>query len=140
MSETSLTPVATPDPSAMATLADGRTIPFDWDSDPAVLRLNGSASSGARWQYAAAPTRSPSRARDFAADAGGVPVVVVRDLDAALRAFVKRFLPAPPACLRKAREALGDAASAPTTAGPTTSTARCVPLRAPDREPGFHRR
>ena len=36
----------------MATIADGRTIPFDWYSDPAVLRLERERIFRRTWQYA----------------------------------------------------------------------------------------
>lgn len=36
----------------MATLADGRTLPYDWYADPAVLRLEQERVFRRHWQYA----------------------------------------------------------------------------------------
>lgn len=72
----------------MATLADGRTIPFDWYSDPAVLRLEQERIFRRAWQYAGRADQVAEAGSFFTCDAGGVPVVVVRDRENGLRAFL----------------------------------------------------
>ena len=72
----------------MATLTDGRTLPFDWYSDPAVLRLERERIFGRTWQYAGRADQVAERGSFFTCDAGGVPVVVVRGREGTLRAFL----------------------------------------------------
>jgi choline monooxygenase len=72
----------------MATLADGRTLPYDWYSDPAVLRLERERIFRRAWQYVARADQVAEPGQFCATEAGGIPVVVVRGQDAALRAFV----------------------------------------------------
>jgi choline monooxygenase len=72
----------------MATIADGRTLPFDWYSDPAVLRLERERIFRHSWQYAGRADQIADPGSFFTADAGGVPIVVVRDKASVLRAFV----------------------------------------------------
>jgi choline monooxygenase len=72
----------------MATLADGRTLPYDWYSDPAVLRLERDRIFRRSWQYVARADQVAERGSFCAADAGGIPIVVVRDKEGSLRAFV----------------------------------------------------
>jgi phenylpropionate dioxygenase-like ring-hydroxylating dioxygenase large terminal subunit len=72
----------------MATIADGRTIPFDWYSDPAVLRLERERIFRRAWQYAGRTDRAAEPGSFFTCDLGGVPVVVVRDEAGELRAFL----------------------------------------------------
>src|SRR5215210_548784 len=72
----------------MATIADGRTIPFDWYSDPAVLRLERDRIFRRSWQYAGRTEQVAEPGSFFTCDAGGVPIVVVRDRDGLLHAFV----------------------------------------------------
>jgi choline monooxygenase len=72
----------------MATIADGRTLPFDWYSDPAVLRLERERIFRRSWQYAGRADQIAEPGSFFTADAGGVPIVVVRDKASLLRAFV----------------------------------------------------
>ena len=72
----------------MATIADGRTIPFDWYSDPAVLRLERERIFRRTWQYAGRADQVAEPGAFFTCDLGGVPVVVVRDEDGTLRAFL----------------------------------------------------
>ena len=71
----------------MATIADGRTIPFDWYSDPAVLRLERERIFRRAWQYAGR-TDQAGEPGAFFTDLAGVPIVVVRDDASALRAFI----------------------------------------------------
>ena len=72
----------------MATLADGRTLPFDWYSDPAVLRLERERIFRRAWQYAGRADQVAEPGAFFTCDLGGVPIVVVRDKEDALRAFL----------------------------------------------------
>src|SRR5918994_2496558 len=72
----------------MATLADGRTLPFDWYSDPAVLRLERDRIFRRAWQYAGRADQAAERGSFFTCDAGGIPIVVVRDDEGTLRAFL----------------------------------------------------
>jgi choline monooxygenase len=71
----------------MATIADGRTLPFDWYSDPAVLRLERERIFRRAWQYAGRADQVAEPGAFFTCDLGGVPVVVVRGKDEELRAF-----------------------------------------------------
>ena len=72
----------------MATIADGRTLPFDWYSDPAVLRLERERIFRRTWQYAGRTDQVAERGAFFTCDLGGVPIVVVRDEQDGLRAFL----------------------------------------------------
>ncbi len=72
----------------MATLADGRTIPFDWYSDPAVLRLERERIFRRAWQYAGRADQVAEPGAFFTCDLGGTPIVVVRDEQESLRAFL----------------------------------------------------
>jgi phenylpropionate dioxygenase-like ring-hydroxylating dioxygenase large terminal subunit len=72
----------------VATLADGRTTPWDWYSDPAVLRLERERIFRRAWQYAGRRDQVGEPGAFFTCDAGGVPVVVVRGKDGTLRAFL----------------------------------------------------
>ena len=69
----------------MATLADGRTLPFDWYSDPAVLRLERDRIFRRTWQYAGRADQVAEAGAFFTCDLGGVPIVVVRDKEGGLR-------------------------------------------------------
>jgi carnitine monooxygenase subunit len=72
----------------MATIAGGRTIPFDWYSDPSVLRLERERIFRGTWQYAGRVDQAAEPGAYFTCDLGGVPIVVVRGEDGALRAFL----------------------------------------------------
>ena len=72
----------------MATLADGRTLPYDWYSDPAVLRLERERIFRRTWQYVARADQVAEPGSFCATEAGGIPIVLVRGKDEALRAFV----------------------------------------------------
>ena len=72
----------------MATSTDARTIPFDWYSNPDVLRLERERIFRSAWQYAGRADQIAEPGSFFACDAGGVPVVVVRDKEGSLAAFV----------------------------------------------------
>ena len=71
----------------MATIADGRTIPFDWYADPAVLRLERERIFRRAWQYAGRTDQVAEAGMYFTCDLAGIPVVVVRGDDGELRAF-----------------------------------------------------
>ena len=72
----------------IASFADGRTIPFDWYSDPAVLRLERERIFRRTWQYAGCADQVAEPGAFFTCDLAGVPVVVVRDEGQSLRAFL----------------------------------------------------
>jgi phenylpropionate dioxygenase-like ring-hydroxylating dioxygenase large terminal subunit len=72
----------------MAMIADGRTIPFDWYADPAVLRLERERIFGRTWQYVGRAEQVAEPGAYFTCDLGGIPIVVVRGKDAELRAFL----------------------------------------------------
>jgi choline monooxygenase len=72
----------------MAMLTDGRTLPFDWYSDPAVLRLERERIFRRTWQYAGRTDQVAEPGSFFTCDAGDVPVVVVRGKEGTLRAFL----------------------------------------------------
>src|SRR3970282_24017 len=72
----------------MATLADGRTLPYDWYTDPAVLRLEQERGFRPHGQYAGRPFQVAEPGQYCTGRAGDVPVVVVRGRDGALNGFV----------------------------------------------------
>jgi choline monooxygenase len=72
----------------MATTAGGRTIPFDWYCDPAVLRLERERIFRRAWQYAGRIDQVAEPGSFFTCDLGGVPVVVVRGEEGELRGFL----------------------------------------------------
>lgn len=72
----------------MATASGTRTIPWDWYSDPAVLRLEQERIFRSSWQYAAHTGEVPEPGSFVSTRAGHIPVVVVRNHDSALRAYV----------------------------------------------------
>jgi choline monooxygenase len=72
----------------MATVTDGRTLPFDWYSDPAVARLERERIFRRSWQYAGRADQVAGPGSFFTCEAGDVPIVVLRDRDGGLRAFV----------------------------------------------------
>lgn len=72
----------------MATLADGRTLPYDWYADPAVLRLEQERVFRRHWQYAGRADQVAEHGQYFTGRAGDVPVVVVRGRDGALNGLV----------------------------------------------------
>ena len=72
----------------MATLADGRTLPYDWYSDPAVLRLERERIFRRTWQYVARADQVAEPGSFCTSEAGGIPIVLVRGKDEHLRGFV----------------------------------------------------
>ena len=72
----------------MDTAASNRTVPWSWYTDPEILRLEQDRIFGRFWQYAG-HTGQVAEPGSFAATrAGHVPVVLVRDREGVLRAFV----------------------------------------------------
>jgi phenylpropionate dioxygenase-like ring-hydroxylating dioxygenase large terminal subunit len=71
----------------MATAAGIRTIPFDWYSDPSVLRLEQERIFRRSWQYAGHTGQLVETGSFFTCDLGGVPVVLVRDEAGEVRGF-----------------------------------------------------
>jgi phenylpropionate dioxygenase-like ring-hydroxylating dioxygenase large terminal subunit len=69
-------------------IAGGRTIPFDWYSDPAVLRLERDRIFRQTWQYAGRAEQVAEAGSYFTCDLAGIPIVVVRGKDSELRAFL----------------------------------------------------
>ena len=72
----------------MATAAALRTLPYDWYSDPAVLRLEQERIFARTWQYAARLDQVAEPGQLTAAQAGAVPIVLARARDGELRGFV----------------------------------------------------
>jgi phenylpropionate dioxygenase-like ring-hydroxylating dioxygenase large terminal subunit len=71
-----------------AALAGGATLPAGWYADPAILRLEQERIFARSWQYAGRAELVAQPGDYFACLAGHVPVVVVRDRDGELAAFV----------------------------------------------------
>ena len=64
------------------------TLPYDWYADPDVLRREEERIFRRAWQYAGHVGQLGDGAGYFAARAGRTPIVVTRDWDGVLRAFV----------------------------------------------------
>jgi len=69
-------------------LATGATLPADWYSDPAILRLEQERIFRRSWQYAGRADLVAEPGSFFSCSAGQIPVVVTRDREGVLRAFV----------------------------------------------------
>src|SRR5580765_3335836 len=72
----------------MATAADARTLPFAWYSDEEQLRRERARIFARSWQYAGRSALVAEPGSFLTADAGGVPILVTRDADGELRAFL----------------------------------------------------
>ncbi len=72
----------------MTTLADNRTLPWSWYSDPAVLTLEQERIFGRSWQYAGRADQLAEAGSFLATRAGNLPIVVVRDRTRDLRGYV----------------------------------------------------
>jgi phenylpropionate dioxygenase-like ring-hydroxylating dioxygenase large terminal subunit len=66
----------------------GDTYPWSWYSDPAVLALERDRIFRRAWHYVGHTGRLPAPPSYFACATGGLPVVVTRDRDGELRAFL----------------------------------------------------
>jgi choline monooxygenase len=64
------------------------TNPWDWYSDPDVLRLERERIFRSAWHYVGHAGRLAEPSSYFACETGGIPVVVTRDVDGELRAFL----------------------------------------------------
>ena len=71
-----------------AQLETGLTLPAAWYSDPAVLRLEQERIFKRAWQYAGTAADVAEPGQFFACRVGDVTVVVLRDRDLELRAFI----------------------------------------------------
>ena len=69
-------------------LDQGITLPFDWFSDPAIYKLEQRRIFADSWLYAGVADRVAEPGQYMTCHAGLVPVVVVRDEDMNLNAFV----------------------------------------------------
>jgi phenylpropionate dioxygenase-like ring-hydroxylating dioxygenase large terminal subunit len=72
----------------MAATADHRTLPFSWYSDEEVLRRERRAIFARSWQYAGRAEQVAEPGSFLTTDAGGIPLLVTRDRDGELRAFL----------------------------------------------------
>jgi choline monooxygenase len=72
----------------MATLDGTRTLPWSWYADPAVLQLERERIFRTSWQYVGHEGDVPEPGSFAATRVGDVPVVVVRDEEGELRAFL----------------------------------------------------
>ena len=66
----------------------GFTLPFSWYSDEEVLRRERSLIFARSWQYGGRAADVAERGSFLATDAGGVPILVTRDKNGELRAFI----------------------------------------------------
>jgi phenylpropionate dioxygenase-like ring-hydroxylating dioxygenase large terminal subunit len=72
----------------MASPASAETLPFSWYSDEEVLRRERSRIFARSWQYGGRAEQVSEPGSFLTTDAGGVPVLVTRDQDGVLRAFL----------------------------------------------------
>jgi len=72
----------------MPTAADARTLPFAWYGDEELLRRERAQIFARSWQYGGRAEQVAEPGSFLATDAGGVPVLVTRDAQGALRAFI----------------------------------------------------
>jgi phenylpropionate dioxygenase-like ring-hydroxylating dioxygenase large terminal subunit len=75
-------------PTLRSQLLEGRTLPASWYSDPEVLALEQEKIFRRSWQYAGVLEQATEPGSFFTCSAGDTPIVVVRDRDRELRAFV----------------------------------------------------
>ena len=67
---------------------DALTLPFSWYSDEELLRRERSLIFARSWQYGGRADQVAAPGSYLATDAGGVPILVVRDAEGELRAFL----------------------------------------------------
>ena len=72
----------------MATASRADTLPFAWYSDEEQLRRERARIFARSWQYGGRADQVAEPGSFLATDAGGVPILVVRDRDGELRAFL----------------------------------------------------
>ena len=72
----------------MAAPADARTLPFSWYTDESILRHERARVFARSWQYGGRSELVAAPGSFVTTDAGGVPIVVTRDRDGELRAFL----------------------------------------------------
>ena len=72
----------------MATPASPFTLPFRWYTDEEVLRQERSSIFARSWQYGGRAEQVAQPGSFVTVDAGGIPILVTRDADGALRAFL----------------------------------------------------
>jgi choline monooxygenase len=72
----------------VAATADNRTLPFSWYSDEELLRRERRAIFARSWQYAGRAEQVAEPGSFLTTDAGGIPLLVTRDRDGELRAFL----------------------------------------------------
>jgi choline monooxygenase len=72
----------------MATATTNRTLPWSWYSDPSVLNLEHERIFGRHWQYAGHVADIAEPGSFSATSVGHLPVVLVRDQESILRAFL----------------------------------------------------
>jgi choline monooxygenase len=75
-------------PSIDHPLEDGWTLPAAWYTDPGVAELERERIFARNWQYAGAAEQVAEPSSYFVTEAGHVPVVVTRDREGTLHAFV----------------------------------------------------
>ena len=116
----------------VATTADSAlTLPFDWYSSDEVLRRERNLIFARSWQYGGRAEQVAAPGAFLATDAGGIPILVVRDAEGACARFLN-------VCRHRAPfwpsgGGTRETTSAPTTRGRTTSMGRCAPPRARPR-------
>lgn len=76
------------DPDLGDALARGATLPFDWYTDPELLRLEQERIFRRAWQYVGHKGQLAEPGSFFTSAAGLVPIVVTRTRDDELKAFV----------------------------------------------------
>ena len=72
----------------MGAAADALTLPFDWYSNEELLRRERAQIFACTWQYGGRASVVAEPGSYLATDAGGIPLLVTRDEDGALRAFL----------------------------------------------------
>ena len=72
----------------MGVAADGLTLPFDWYSDEDVLRRERAQIFARTWQYGGRAALVDEPGSFLTTDTGGIPILVTRDRDGVLRAFL----------------------------------------------------
>jgi carnitine monooxygenase subunit len=72
----------------MATAAESRTLPFAWYSSEELLQRERARIFARSWQYAGRTALVAEPGSYLTTDAGGIPILVTRDRDGELRAFL----------------------------------------------------